>query len=250
MDVPVKSVKKALDLLTILALETPPGQGVGLFELAKRMGMLPNTTHSLLKTMVACGYVSQDADAKYLAGSRCRQIGRLTRLTPEHVNQYFVPLLQNTCDDIGESLVLVTLQQGARLILARVEPNQSIRVATAVLQGDAMFTTPTGRVLVAYADEDALRLIIEKEGWPGERWENIADASELEKQRIRICTLGGEILMPNTELAAMACPVLDGKQRLLGALGCCAPAFRCPPQRRRDLLEKLKKCAQSLAVNW
>ena len=250
MDVPVKSVKKALDLLTILAIETRSGEGVGLFELSNRMGMPPNTTRSLLKTMAVCGYVSQDHEQKYMPGPRCRQICRLSHLSAEHVEQRFMPILRAACDTLGESLALVTLHQAERLVLARAEPGRDIQVAPAALQSGAMFNTPNGRVLMAYAEDAERDMIVEKEGWPGELWGGVSNASGLERQLAGIRGQGGEIMAPSPELVAVACPVLDAGGKLLGALGCFAPLFRCPPERGQEILGQLKRTARSLAVNW
>ena len=54
-EVPVKSVKKALDLLSILIFDDPGLKGVKLTDLAQRLKLPANTTHNLLKTMVVCG---------------------------------------------------------------------------------------------------------------------------------------------------------------------------------------------------
>jgi DNA-binding IclR family transcriptional regulator len=250
MDVPVKSVKKALDLLTALGLEARPGESVGLFELSNKMGMPPNTARSLLKTMIACGYVSQDGDSRYLPGPRCRQLGRLCHLSVERVESRLMPVLRAACESVGESLVLVTLREGARLVLARAEPRRDIHVAPAVLQEGVMFSTPNGRVLTAYAEESEKAQILEKEGWPKDQWDGIKNISELDASLARIRGRGGEIMRPSAELIALACPVLGSGGSLLGALGCFAPLFRCPPERAEDILRQLKEHAVSLALNW
>ena len=58
-EVPVKSVNKALDLLSILIFDDPGLKGVKLTDLAQRLKLPANTTHNLLKTMMVCGYVCQ-----------------------------------------------------------------------------------------------------------------------------------------------------------------------------------------------
>ena len=47
-------------------------------ELAARMDMLPNSTHNLLKTLVACEYAAQTPDGRYVAGPVCHHIGMRT----------------------------------------------------------------------------------------------------------------------------------------------------------------------------
>ena len=62
--VPVKSVKKALDLLTLVAFEDPAGEGIPLNELASAMEFPPSSARNLLKTMISCGYVAQNSEGR------------------------------------------------------------------------------------------------------------------------------------------------------------------------------------------
>ena len=76
-DVPVRSVKKALELLEMIALAPPAQKGISLSELAKRMQMLPNSTRNILKTMILCGFIGQNREGRYVTGAKisamCRQ---------------------------------------------------------------------------------------------------------------------------------------------------------------------------------
>ena len=71
-EVPVKAVKKALDLLSVLLFDSP--QGARLKTLAQKQGLSVKTAHNLLKTMVYCGYVEKDGFGHYTGGYLCRKI--------------------------------------------------------------------------------------------------------------------------------------------------------------------------------
>ena len=92
--VPVKAVGKALDLLDLLLFDHSWERGASLSELAATMQIPANTTHNLLKTMLACGYVSQIAAGRYAPGERCRQIGRLNLLKTAETTRVLLPALR------------------------------------------------------------------------------------------------------------------------------------------------------------
>mgnify|MGYP002552554999 CR=1 FL=1 len=73
-DVPVKSLKKALDLLSVLLFQDGEEKGFAVKELGERLGLPANSVHNLLKTMAVCGYAEKNADGRYTYGPVCRQI--------------------------------------------------------------------------------------------------------------------------------------------------------------------------------
>ncbi|MDD5604259.1 MAG: helix-turn-helix domain-containing protein [Eubacteriales bacterium] len=74
-DTLVQSVKKAAGIIDILVFSDIENGGIGLFDMARQLGLKPNTLHNLLKTLVHCGYVEQRPDSKYVAGPKCKAIG-------------------------------------------------------------------------------------------------------------------------------------------------------------------------------
>ena len=76
-DVPVQSVRKAIELLDMIVLEDPTHKGITLTELAGRMGMRLNSTRNILKTMIICDVIAQNEAHAYVPGPKILAIGRL-----------------------------------------------------------------------------------------------------------------------------------------------------------------------------
>ncbi|MCF6174460.1 MAG: helix-turn-helix domain-containing protein [Victivallaceae bacterium] len=248
--VPVKSVKKALDILDILLFDDFTHHGLGLFEIAKQMDLQPNTTHNLLKTLSACGYIAQNADSKYTIGHKCHQIGINNFFASETKleNQIF-PILQNANKTIQESIVLATLSNGRRIPVLRAEHSHLIKLDYDAINNANIFSLSTGRILTAFADDNELAEIINTNGFPKEQWDNIGNMQQLTKT-IKPIKQDGYIVVEDQELGLVtfAYPILTTSGRLIGAIGCYAPLFRCPKTKYNTIITKLKQAANKIIL--
>jgi DNA-binding IclR family transcriptional regulator len=241
-DLPVKSLKKALDILDLLLFRAG-AEGLSLSAIAQALGLPANTAHNLLKTMIACDYAEQTDGSRYRAGGKWRQASRLHHLL---AREPVFRALRETAQRIGESCVLATLANGDRLVIGRAEGDRAVQVAAAVIDAGRLYNSPTGRVLVAFADPGERRSIVARHGLPGERWDGIDDAAGLDAAAEDIRAAGGCRILTQ-ELAAVAVPVLGPEGDLLGALGAYAPRFRCPLKRQGVLLRELRKSAVAMS---
>jgi DNA-binding IclR family transcriptional regulator len=113
-----------------------------------------------------------------------------------------------------------------------------------MVEGRNIYRLPSGRVLVAFASPEDHRRIIANYGEPDKNWSN----HELDLKRIRkegLCAM----IPDSVGLNSFALPVMDRKGRLLGALGCYAPAFRSGAVVQRKILNALRQAADQLAAH-
>ena len=108
-EAPVQSVKKAMDLLSVLAFEDPARTGVGVRDLASRMGIPANSTHNLQKTLHHYGAVSQTADRKYVVGPVFGKISRVGLLVAEETREDVAPVMLALSARLQETVALTTL---------------------------------------------------------------------------------------------------------------------------------------------
>lgn len=246
-DIPVQSVRKAFDILSILAFEDIRREGINLTVLAKRLAMRPNTTHNLLKSMCATGFVAQTADSKYMIGPKCLQMGRINQLVSDATIQCVRPILQTLSSSLNESLVFVTMANGKRIPLFMQDSARAIKVDFAAIPDRSIYDMPTGRVLVSYAEPEERAMIIAEWGFPGEYWQDITTHEQLNEACAAVRRQGYTTVTPDiNDLFAMACPVHDVKGKLLGALGCYAPMFRCTPEHQNAIIRELLQTAETL----
>ena len=246
--VPVRSLKKALDLLDLIIeadwLETE----TFLAGLARRMKLQTNSVHNLLKTMVVCGYVQKNGHGIYVPGRKCRQLGFMNRLTSSAVQEPLQACLKQLAAREGEACLLTTLVNGTRLEVARVDSTQAVQVSHATLEERPFFARATGRVLAAHASALERQQILERQGMPGSHWAGITTPAALtcaldELRQQGWCQTGTS----REGLVGLACPVCGPDGQAWGALGLYAPVFRCPPTRCTRLVKTMRRTAQELA---
>lgn len=248
-DVPVQSVRKALDILSILAFEDLERVGMPLTALARRMGMPANSAHNLLKTMGACGYVAQTDAGAYVAGPRCVAMGRVASLVSDAVARAVRGPMDALARELGESVVFAVLADGRRTPLWRADGQQTIRADAASAETRGPFALPTGRVLAAHASSAELDLLLTRSGLPGAEWDGIHTRAGLETALERLRARGFEAIVPDgPDLASFAVPVKDGRDQPIGTLGCYAPLFRCGPERQAAILDALRVAARTIAA--
>jgi IclR family acetate operon transcriptional repressor len=246
--VPVRSLKKALDILDLIIEADLHEVDASLAGLAQRMGIPSNTAHNLLKTMVACGYVRKNGHGLYVQGVKCRQMGRLNRLEAPAVHDAVQRRLQQLTDETGEGCLLTVLMNGERVVVARVDSAQAIRVSHATIEDLPFFSRATGRALAAHATAEELEQIVVRHGMPGVAWDNIATPAALRSALAKLREEGGCMATtPEYGLIGLACPVTGVDGSAWGVLGLYAPAFRCSSETIKALAAKMQQCAADLS---
>jgi len=245
-DIPVKSVKKAFDLLNFIAFEEGD-RGVALSDLAGRMKAPANSTRNLLKSMIAAGYVAQNESGRYTPGPKCRELARVTVLREWEPRAVIEGAVRDLSRMLGESVVFVTLADGSRRLVAHADPDRAIKVDVSRVRGEDPFTYVSGRVLLAFAGARERARAVERHGVPLKRWDGIRTHAALERACEKV-QARGEASAQNEaeETFSIACPVLDGEGRLIGALGCFAPQFRTLKRDEERIRRELRSTAARL----
>lgn len=243
-NIPVNSVKKAFDLLSVLAFEDIGQQGIALRELAEKLNMPANTAHNILKTMITCGYVTQTHDRKYIIGANCMRIGANNYFESDVFKNRLSKVLSKYSAEIEEVLVFAVLNNGKRQLVAQSEPTtQIVRVDSYVYnQNISIYSLPTGRVMIANADNDEYAKILKRNGDIFNDWETYEnDIREIRKQgyceqdkpQLRACALAFR-----TDLGTLA------------SIGCYAPRYRCGELQFRNILRVLRSASNELASKF
>ncbi len=248
-EIPVLSVKKAMDLLDMVIGCDLAGEAAPLSALAQRSAMPTNTVHNLLKTLTACGYIEQRGRGVYAPGVKCRQLGRLGQLQTPALQEAAAEAMRRFARDRGEDCVLAVLVNGERVVAAYAAADQTVQISPAAMEKFPFYEKPTGRMLAAIAPEAEFQQILARHGLPGDQWNGIASETALRKELASLrkqgwCQAGDK----GGGLIALACPVFGPDAAAWGALGTFAPAYRCPPARRRQLLAALRALADELST--
>ena len=243
----IQSIERAFAILEEVARHR---DGIGLAELAKRVGLHSSTTFHLVKTMVQLGYVSQPKDSKkYRIGRRMFTLAAGALDEVELVN-IATPILENLTEETGESshfairsgdeIVVVAKTAGSGMFQL-VDRSGAVRPAHATALGKVLLAALTPTELARDLGGRELRVftaktIVERE--PFER--------ELGEVRHNgIAYDDGEF---DPEVRCVAVPVRNFAGRVIGAIGISGPIWRLSLQALQDKSARVREAAAKLSA--
>lgn len=240
---PVQSVARALALLDAVA---DSEGGLGVNELARRIGVNASTASRLLATLEAGGLLERSPGGPYRLGLKLvalsdRVLGQLD--VRERARPWLTWLVQET----GETATL-SVPGGGQAITVDFVPSASSVVSLARLgRPSVAHATAVGKVMLAFGF-DALGFD------PGgeltaftERTITDPEALARELESVRAAGAAEAVGEREPDLNALAAPVLGRGGELAAILGLQAPAARLTAATRRALRGPLRKAAAELS---
>ncbi len=237
----VASVARALALLDEVARSE---SGLGVNELARRIGVNASTASRLLATLEAGGFVERSPDGPYRLGLKLvalsdRVLGQLD--VRERARPWLTWLVQET----GETATL-SVAGGGEAITVDFVPSSSSVVSMARLgRPSVAHATAAGKVMLAFGVP----------GGPGDRGlagelvafteRTITDRETLatELDAVRASGVAEAVGEREPDLNALAAPVVGRGGELVAIVGLQGPAARLPASTRRALRAPLRKAA-------
>ena len=139
---PMESVDKALQALDILS--TADGDGMALGALANALGLKKNSLHRTLSALRYRGFVVQDGETgNYQLGPSLLRLAD-NYLSEGRLRVLFHSILQEICAEVNELCHLGILDGTDIVYMDKVEPEQSIRVWSAVGRRNPAVSTAPG----------------------------------------------------------------------------------------------------------
>jgi IclR family acetate operon transcriptional repressor len=239
----VGSVARALALLDALAASDG---GVGVNELARRIGVNASTASRLLATLEDGGLVERAPGGPYRLGLKLVALSDrvLARLD---VRERGRPWLEWLVEQTGETATLSVPSSGEAITVDFVPSPSSVVSMARVGRPSVLHATAVGKVMLAFAppvgrgprpsnlEAFTARTIIDPR------------ALRTELERVRDSGIAEAIGEREPDLGALAVPVLGRGHQLVAIVGLQAPVGRLPAAKRRSLREPLRRAARELS---
>src|ERR1700692_1123901 len=172
----VQSVDRALLIIETLAEDD---EGYRLTDLAVRTGLSPSTVHRLLATLEKRRFVQFNrGESTWHIGAKSFAIGSTFVRRRNFVTQA-LPYLRKLRDQTRETANLAVVDDGAMVVLTRVESREIMRSVTKVGGRVPMVTSGLGKALLSTYSEQDVFAIIQREGMPRLTSKSIVRAGEL-----------------------------------------------------------------------
>jgi IclR family acetate operon transcriptional repressor len=234
----VGSVARALALLDALA-ESDAGLGVN--EMARRIGVNASTASRLLATLEQGGLVERVPGGPYRLGLKLVALSDrvLSRLD---VRERARPWLLTLVDETGETATLSVPGAGQAITVDFVPAPSSVVSMARLGRPSVAHATAAGKVMLAFGGDVALSRATELTSYT-ERTITDPDALVRELAAVRERGIAEAVGEREPDLAAMAAPVIGRGEELVAIIGLQGPASRLPAAKRRALEHPLRRAA-------
>ena len=239
----VQSVDRALSIIETLAEDD---EGYRLTDLAVRTGLSPSTVHRLLTTLEKRRFVQFDRDeSMWHIGAQSFAVGSTFVRRRNFVTQA-LPYLRKLRDRTRETANLAVVDDGAIVVLTRVESREIMRSVTKVGGRVPMVASGLGKALLSTYSEEDVFAIIQREGMPRLTSKSIVRAGELCKSLHDIRQQGYSVDDEEAliGLRCVSAVVYDDCSEPLAAISVSGKASRVP----NDRLPILGKLVQEVAA--
>jgi DNA-binding IclR family transcriptional regulator len=231
-------VARAVALLDALA-ESESGLGVN--ELARRIGVNASTASRLLTTLERGHLVERSPGGPYrlglkLVGLADRVLGQLD--VRERARPWLASLVQET----GESATLSVPTAGAAITVDFVPAGSSVVSMARLGRPSVSHATAAGKVMLAFGPEALPDSSAELLAYT-ERTITDPGALTAELESVRERGFAEAVGEREVDLAAMAAPVFGRGGELVAILGLQGPVARLPAAKRRALRQPLMRGA-------
>jgi IclR family acetate operon transcriptional repressor len=241
-----QSVTRAFAVLEYLANADSPKD---LFLISQDLGMNKSTTFRFISTLVAQGYVRQEADTgRYYLGSRVTWLATKF-LEKLEVRKIARPILEALAHDTGETIHLAILDEDTVVYIDKIDGQQSVRMASRVGYRMPINSTSLGKCLLAGRPESAWAEYIERVGLKPRTPNTIVDPAafcrELE------CVRAQNYAIDNVEneegIRCIAAPIRDHSGGVVAAMSISGWTLTMTVERVQSLAPTIQQTVNAIS---
>jgi IclR family transcriptional regulator, acetate operon repressor len=237
----VQTVERAFEVLELIARR---GGELSLREITAATGRPAPSVHRLVRTLVALGYLRQEASRRYALAPG------LIRLGDSAARQYGTwanPILADLVEKVGESANMAILDGAHALYVAQVAGHHSMRMFTEVGRRVPLHSTGVGKALLSQLPDDEIERLLGMSGMPRITDRTITSTPVLKQQLDAGRSLGYATDDGEQEVGVSCVAVPVPGAPTLSAISISAPAPRMTPDLVHRAAAALRAAAQTLA---
>jgi DNA-binding IclR family transcriptional regulator len=206
------ALEKGLDILEMLCRSEQP---LSQKEIAQRLGRSVGEIYRMLSCLVERNYLAQVDDNYYTITTKLFELAHVNPPTHRLLLEA-TPIMQRLAKELDQSCHLTVYSQGKQVVLAKVDTPSGMGFSVRAGSELDVLISASGRVLVAFQDEETRKLRIE------EALERRPDQAnpQIDALLETIRTTGFESI-PSVQvrgLYAVSFPILDTRGRAIAAL--------------------------------
>ena len=217
-------LEKGLELLSVFTKHAGP---ISISELSTSANLSTSTIYRYLATLRAQGYIKADTKpGHYLLGLKILELaGAIKRETSISLA---LPVMENLASQTGESVLLCARWGEKGMCLEKIEGRHNLRVSYMYGVPFYLHAGATGKVLLAYLDDEEAEQVIRKVGLPAFTENTVTDPEQLKADLREIKRAG--FALSTSEMhegaIAIAAPIFNRRGRVETDLSIGIPVHR------------------------
>lgn len=238
--------------LAVLEAVTDHPQGIGLPDLAARLGMPRQTVHRVLVQLEEAGLLLRDrARERFTVGARLTRLS-LAALMSSNRWAPVREVLQELVDEIGETCNIGVLDGLDYVYVERIECEWPLRIHLEVGNRTPAHCLSGGKVLLAFLDPKLRARLLRSRKLIARTSRTITRLPDLEEELARVRDRGyGMNDQENFDgIVAVAVPIRDGQERVVSALTMHGPVSRLSLEACEASVPRLVQAAQRISRAW
>lgn len=238
--------------LAVLQTVADHPQGVGLPDIAAKLGLPRQTVHRVLGQLRDSGLLLRDpVRERFSIGPQLVQLS-LTALSSNSPWAAVRGALQELVDDVGETCNIGVLEGLDYVYVDRIECQWPLRIHLEVGQRIPAHCIAGGKVLLAHLEPQLRGRLLRSRKLIARTPRTITRVSDLEVELERVRARGyGTNDEENFDgIVSVAVPVMDAHERVVAALTMHGPLPRLTPESCEAAVPRLQQAAQRVAAAW
>jgi DNA-binding IclR family transcriptional regulator len=238
------TLAKGLKMLEAVARSDGPR---GVSELGRELGMTRSNAHRLLQTLSTLGFVRHDpALGQYEATLRLFELGSAV-VSGRDIRTVSQPLMQQLRQKVDENVILSVRDGCEIIVLDRVEGTRTLRTYTPLGSRNPMHCTSAGKLLLAYAPQDVVDVVMQRLEKFTARTITTAAKLHAELDRIRAQGYATAQAEWREDVGGVCTPIKQSNGAVVAALGVSGPIGRFRPAQIKAHLPHLLATTQEIS---
>lgn len=242
----VKTLKKALDILSCFSVATPE---LGISEISERLDLYKSNVHNIISTYEQFGYIERNTEnGKYRLGTKILELSYIIN-SNLGLHNAIQPPMSALSVEVNE-VIYFAVPKGARIMyLEGVYPATSFNARSMAGETAEMYCTSLGKAILAFLPPDQAIKAISEQSMRAHTPNTITDRNallnELELTRKRGYSIDN--MEHEFGIKCVGVPVFRRDGSLLGAMSISGPSLRVE-DRIEEYAEKLHTASQKISL--
>lgn len=219
-------------------------------EVARALALPTSTIHRIMSSLVSIGLLERPAKGRYRLGIRLHELGQ-TAVFAMELRERALRYLEALRADVGHTIQLGIMSSTDVVYIHRLEDPNVITRFVKSGQRIPAYASSSGKVLLAFGDNDAVLDRIAKQGFIRRAPRTIVSMTrlidELDKVRDRGYAESVEETWPS--MASVAVPVMNGSDRAAAAISIAGPLEQFDEQARSRAARLAVKVSRRLSAD-